>query len=284
MKIVVTGATGLTAAAVVHELVQRGHEVVGTTRRMENLTRIRDLGAAGEVADPNDPSSLGSLTLRTDALIHVAGIRSGTAVARANIDRLRRVIVMSTAAIHSRSHPSAAVYRQGEEAITRANPRTLFVRPTMIYGSASDRNVHRVIAFARRFRFLPVPDRGHSLIQPIHYADLARAVVLLFETTASGAVDVGGPRSLTLLSAARAIFAALRMRALLLPMPVPLVLPIARAVDSVARSQITEKLQRAREDRVVDNSRLFSLADIHLRPFEDGVREEVRDIERGRVR
>ncbi len=278
MRIAVTGATGLTGGAVVRELVRRGHDVVGTTRRRDGASEIEALGAHPEIADCTDPAALRRVNGRVEALVHVAGILLGEGVAASGIDDLKRVIVVSTAAIHSRHHRSAGRYRRNEDAIRGAAPHALFVRPTMIYGSPRDRNVHRVIAFVERWRILPLPDRGRARIQPIHYADLARAITALVESDAVGALDAGGPTPITLAEAARAIFTALGLRPLLVAVPVSLALPLARGLDGFARTRWAERLERTREDRIVDNARLREVTLIDPRSFDDGLRDEVAEI------
>lgn len=281
MRVVVTGATGLVAGSIVRELVRRGHDVIGTTRRPETQERIERLGASALVVQPTGPTSLASVVANADGLIHVAGIRNTSFVANAGLDRLRRVVAISSAAIGSRSHRSAAQYRAGEEAMRRAHARTLFVRPTMIYGSMRDHNVHHVINAARRWRVLPLPDGGRALIQPIHYSDLAVATVSLFESDASGVVAAGGPGPITTRAAARAIFRALGLTERLIPLPVAAALPVARMIDRVRGSRLVEMLERTREDRVVDNARLSELTNIRLRSFDEGVGAEVAEMEHG---
>lgn len=278
MRVVVTGAAGLTGAAVMRELVGRGHRVIGTTRRATALEGIRALGAEAVMADPANASSLRPAVERADALVHVAGILYGTSVAASGIDRLSRVVVVSTASVYSRSHRSADLYGRNERAVVDVRPDTLIARPTMIYGSRRDRNVHRVIAFAHRFRVLPLPDGGDALLQPIHYTDLAAAVASLVDSEATGVVDMGGLRPITLASAARTVFAALRLPPLLVPIPVSGAMPFARGLDRLAGTRWAERLDRTREDRTVDVARLVELTHVRLRPFEEGVGAEVAEM------
>jgi uncharacterized protein YbjT (DUF2867 family) len=280
VRIVVTGAAGLTGGAIVRELLRRGHEVVGTTSSTQRVRAIAELGAEPAVVDNDDPGSLAAAIAPAEALVHVAGIRWGERIAASGVERLSRVVVISTAAIYASGHPSAAIYLRGEAALRGSAPGALFVRPTMIYGSPRDRNVHRVIAFARRWRSLPLPDGGHARIQPIHYEDLARATAALVGTSASGVVDAGGPAPLTLAQAARAIFEALGRPAVLLRVPTAAALPVARIVDAATGSRWAERLLRSREDRVVDNGRLLELTGVTLRSFHEGARDEVAEMRR----
>ncbi len=277
MRIVVTGATGLTGGAIASELLRQGHQIVGTSRRP---TAAGPAGVEMVTVDLRRTSALAGVVARADALVHVAGILFGEGVAAAGIERLGHVVVMSTAGIYSRSQGSRALYLRNEHALRSVVPDALFVRPTMIYGSTRDRNVHRIIRFARRWRVLPLPDGGRSRIQPIHYRDLATVTASLFATGASGVVDAGGPRPVTLAEAARTIVAALRRPTLLVPLPVAVAIGPARILDRAIGSRWAERLERTREDRVVDNARVLGLTGVQLRSFEDGVREEIAEMAR----
>jgi uncharacterized protein YbjT (DUF2867 family) len=270
----VTGAGGLTGGAVAGELLRADHEVIGVTRTRASAAMVPD-GAEVVVADCRDAAAMRPLLARADSLVHVAGILLASEVASAGLTRLSRVVALSTAGIYSRSRASAPLYAKNEEAIRAAHPRATLVRPTMIYGSPRDRNVHRAIEVARRWRALPVPLGHPALVQPIHYADLALAVARIVDTDASGVIDAGGPDSLGVRDVARAIFHALGLPPRLLPVPLRAAIPLARVVDALTASRWSERLERLREDRTVDNARLLQLTGVRLRGFDEGVREEV---------
>jgi 2-alkyl-3-oxoalkanoate reductase len=58
MKIFVAGATGVLGRALVPQLVERGHEVVGMTRSASKLRLVADLGARPVVADALDANAV----------------------------------------------------------------------------------------------------------------------------------------------------------------------------------------------------------------------------------
>jgi uncharacterized protein YbjT (DUF2867 family) len=282
MKLVVTGAAGLTGGAVTRELVQRGHTVIGVTRSGRSAARISALGVEAVVGDCADPETMHPVLARSDGLVHVAGILLGSRIAMAGIGPSQRLVVVSTAAVYSRQRPEAALYRQNENALLASHPSALIVRPTMIYGSSRDRNVHRVISFAKRWRVLPLPSGGRARVQPVHYEDLAKAIASLVDQDAAGVVDAGGPVPIMLRNAALAIFAALGQRPFVVRLPIGLAVPFAMLVDGVTGSRWSERLERMGEERVVDNTRLLGLTGIRLRSFEEGVSQEVAEMARAR--
>src|SRR5205823_10973478 len=105
---------------------------------------------------------------------------------------LQRLGVGSSASVLSPRDPMSSRYEHWEELVIKARPDAVLVRPTMVYGSERDRNVHRGVLFARRFRFLPLFGSGGGVIQPIHYEDLACIVVRAIDSIVGRAVSAGG--------------------------------------------------------------------------------------------
>lgn len=271
MRIVVTGATGLVGGEVSRLLRAAGHHVRGVARRVPS-------GAQGVVAlDCANPHAFAAVLRGCDVLVHGAGISLGPAVARALVEvPVARVVAVSSAAVASRARASASVYRAGEDALLV--PTTLLIRPTMIYGSRRDRNVHHAIDFARRFRFLPLVGHGDARIQPIHYEDLAAAIAELATGSATGVVHCGGAAPVTLRDAAAAIFDALGQPRRTVRVPYRLARAAAGVAERVLRRRLVERVDRMLEERTVDNSRLLELTTTRPRLFAAGVRDQVREM------
>lgn len=72
MRVFVAGATGVIGRRLVPRLVERGHEVVATTRRPEKRQSLRALGAAAAVMDGLDAASVGEAVARAepDVIVH----------------------------------------------------------------------------------------------------------------------------------------------------------------------------------------------------------------------
>lgn len=275
MRVVVTGATGLTGGEVVSRLAAEGHEVRALVRRPLAVP-----GAATVVVgDLADPATIGPLIRGADVLVHNAGILEGTRLAAVpGIGEVPRLLVVSSAGVYSRHRASAMAYRDGEAALVGAARTSVIVRPTMIYGTERDRNIHHVIAMAAHTGVLPLFGRGETLIQPIHFTDLAAALVVLIETMATGVVDAGGGAALSVRDLLCEVFAALGQRPRLMPLPLAPSVAAARVVDRLRGGRLSERLERLTEDRSVDNTRLLALTGIQPRGFSQGVRDEVRHL------
>jgi len=72
MRVFVAGAGGAVGPPLVSQLVQRGHQVVATTRKGEKLGALRALGADAVVMDGLDAGSVGEAVARAepDVIVH----------------------------------------------------------------------------------------------------------------------------------------------------------------------------------------------------------------------
>lgn len=271
MTVVVTGAGGLTGGEIARRLVASGKQVIGVSRRDPAVP-----GALSVVGDVGEPAILASHLANAEALVHVAGILEGPRLARVpGLGRIPRLVVVSSAGIYSEHRTSAAAYRAGEQAIEAAHPGTLFVRPTMIYGSSRDRNIHTVIRFADRFGILPQVGPARARLQPIHYEDVAAAVVALLGTHRTGTMDAGGAVPIALAALLREVFAALGRPARIVRLPFGPTLAVARLIDAAGRRRVAERIERMAEERIVDIRDLVSETGVRPRPFEQGIRDQV---------
>ena len=88
MRVFVVGASGAIGTRLVPQLIDRGHEVVGTARSPDKAERLRALGAEPVVLDALDADAVrGAVaTAKPDAIVHQATALSGVGFSR-NLDR-----------------------------------------------------------------------------------------------------------------------------------------------------------------------------------------------------
>ena len=84
MKIFVAGATGALGRALVPQLVDLGHEVVGMTRSASKQDLLRSLGARPVVADALDPDAVAEAVASAapEVIVHQLTALSGPMIMR----------------------------------------------------------------------------------------------------------------------------------------------------------------------------------------------------------
>jgi 2-alkyl-3-oxoalkanoate reductase len=84
MKVFVAGASGVLGRALVPQLVERGHEVVGMTRSASKQELLRSLGARPVVADALDPEGVAQAVAHAEpeVIVHQLTALSGKMAAR----------------------------------------------------------------------------------------------------------------------------------------------------------------------------------------------------------
>ena len=88
MRVLVAGASGAIGTRLVPQLIDRGHEVIGTSRSPGNAERVRALGAEPIVLDLLDPCAVRKAVLETepDAVVHQATALADVRFSK-NLDR-----------------------------------------------------------------------------------------------------------------------------------------------------------------------------------------------------
>jgi uncharacterized protein YbjT (DUF2867 family) len=283
MKVLVTGATGLTGSFVTPLLLRQGAEVRCFVRASSDTSRL----PAGQVelarGDLNDRSSIEGALEGVDALVNIASLGFGHApdiVSAAVAKGVRRAVFISTTAIFTTlDAPSKRVRLAAEEAIRRSGLSYTILRPTMIYGSSRDRNMCRLIRYLRRWPVIPVFGTGEHLQQPVYVEDLAAAVArsLSCARTEGRAYNLSGPAPLSYNNIIDTICELLDRTVHKVHLPAA---PLASALASLERLALrlpvkAEQVRRLNEDKVFDPAEAVKDFGYSPRPFADGIRMEL---------
>ncbi len=281
MKVLLTGATGLLGFELLTLLLAEGHEARCLVRvGSPNASRLD--GEGGELfrGDASDEGDLCRALRGADALLHVAGIEYAPSVVgaarRAGVARL--VIVGSTSA-HSAYDFRSGPKRRMEEVVRASGLDWTVVRPTMIYGSERDKNVHRLLRFLDRSPVFPVFGPGMNLWQPVYHEDCARGVyeALVRPAAVGRSYDLPGaeplPYEALVETAARALGREPRLvRLPLEPIRRTLLLTEALGLPLPIRS---EQVLRLREDKAYPYDDARRDLGYAPRPFREGIKLEV---------
>ena len=203
MRVLVTGAGGMLAQAVVPALEHAGHEVVPHTRAALDVTDAARVLAAVASARPDWVCHLAAYTdvdgceSKLDHAMNVNGEGAGHAAAAAR-EAGAAVLAISSDYVFAGDDarprresdavgPVSAYGRSklaGEEAVRAANPRHLIVRTAWLYGRGGKNFVDTIRERALAGAALSVVDDQHG--SPTWTEDLAAVLVELMEKSATG--------------------------------------------------------------------------------------------------
>jgi nucleoside-diphosphate-sugar epimerase len=219
MRVFVAGASGAIGARLVPQLIERGHEVIGTSRSPGNSERVQTLGAEPITLDLLDPRAVREAVLETkpDAIVHQATALADVQFSKnldrtfAQTNRLRRegtdaLLAAARAAgvdrFVAQSFANFRYAREGGPVKTEDDPLDAVPVPTMRETSEAmtylDRAVTDAGGIALRYgsfygapndgllepvrkRQFPIVGNGGGVSSFIHLDDAAAATVLALE-------------------------------------------------------------------------------------------------------
>jgi nucleoside-diphosphate-sugar epimerase len=184
----------------------------------------------------------------------------------------RAVFVSTTAIFTSLPASSRAVRLAAEQAVMASRLDWTILRPTMIYGTARDRNISRLLRFVKRWPVFPLC--GNALWQPVHVEDLADAVVSALDAPATigRSYNLGGALPLRFADLVRTAAQAVGRRVLVVPVP----LEAAALAARLTRIVTEEQVRRLAEDKVFPIDQAQREVDYKPRTFAEGVKQEAR--------
>lgn len=279
MRILVSGGTGLLGQGFLRLLCEAGeHEVRCLVRRTSLVERLGGLELA--YGDARDAGSIARALRGTDAFVHIAGIQYTPqvleAMRRTGVERL--VIVSSTSA-HSRFELRSAPRLTNEALLPESGLRWTVVRPSMIYGSELDHNMHKLLRFLDRFPIFPLFGSGENLWQPVYYEDLAGGLyaALTKPGTEGQTYDLPGAWPLTYLDLVQTAAGSLGKRARIVRIPAE---PVRRGLLVAERLRLplpvsSEQVLRLREDKAYLYEKAREELGYAPRAFKEGITLEV---------
>jgi nucleoside-diphosphate-sugar epimerase len=212
MRVFVTGATGFIGSALVPELINSGHQVLGLTRSAAGAKLLTAAGAEVHNGDLNDIESLKSGAAVSDAVIHLAfihdfsKIRENSEIDKCAIQALGSVLAGSDRPLIVTSG-TAGLGRPGQLATEDMNvppdfpfPRVSeqtalalkgvaasVVRLPQVHNTVKQGLVTYLIALAREKGISAYVGEGRNKWSAAHVSDVARLYRLVLEKNEAGA-------------------------------------------------------------------------------------------------
>ena len=255
MKVLLTGATGLPGGELLSLLLSKGYEVRCLIREESpNAGRMSSKKVEVVRGDAADEDALLRALSGVEAAVHVAGLEYAPQVVSAmRRTGVKRLLVVGSTSAHSAFEHRSAPKRKMEELVRESDLEWTIVRPTMIYGSELDKNMHKLLRFLDRSPIFPVFGNGENLWQPVHYEDLARGMLAALENpeTVNQSYDLPGARPLAYQDLVYTAAAALGKKPRMIRLPIE---PVRLALRLAERAYLplpirSEQVMRLREDK-----------------------------------
>lgn len=239
------------------------------------------------IGDIRDQGSLEKAIAGCGSVVHLAAIaieRPGQTYAAINTQGTQRLLAAAAGArvgrfVHMSQNgsdsasPHAFLRSKGlaEDAVKGSGLSYTILRPSVIFGPEDE----FVNVLARLVKLtpaiFPLPDGGRARFQPVAVSDVARAVRLSLEKlgTRGGVYALGGPVPLTLREMTERILAAMRVRRMIIGVPIRALRPIlALTATLLPNPPVTPELMDLLSlDNTVPNNALTDVFGISPTPF-----------------
>lgn len=213
MKVFVTGATGFIGSAVVRELINAGHQVIGLARSEASAKAASDAGAEVLIGSLEDLGILEQGALQADGVIHTAFIHDFTQYAKANeTDKLAIQVIgkalkgtdkpfvvtagilglsktdgFTTEADHNQHGPRSSEATALSLASEGVNASVIRLPPS-VHDKGDKGFVPFMIAMAKKNGVSAYPNEGNNHWPAVHRLDAAKLFRLAIEKPRRGAL------------------------------------------------------------------------------------------------
>ena len=210
--VTIYGGSGFIGRYIARRMAKEGWRVRVAVRRPNEALFVRPYGVVGQVepvfCNIRDDASVRAVMQGADAVVNCVGVlnevgRNGfDAVQAEGAGRVARIAaelgvgrLVQLSAIGADADSSSAYARSkaaGEDAVRRAFPEAVILRPSVVFG-AEDQFFNRFAAMTRLGPLLPVVG-AETRFQPVYVDDVAQAAVkAVLGEAAPGIYELGGP-------------------------------------------------------------------------------------------
>lgn len=293
----ITGVTGKSGRVFAHHLEKNRDKIdkmfPGGIRLLLHKEREKDavilpgFNVQRMYGDLEDEQFLSEALLGVDTIVHIAGIHwSRQIVTAAASNFVRRMITVHTTGIYSKYKEAGEEYRNIDDYVymmcKSKNIILSILRPTMIYGTITDRNVVKFIKMVDKFPVMPVVNNAAYELQPVHFADLGKAYYdVLVNEKITGGHDyiLSGGEEILLRDMLIEMGAYLgkKMRFVNVPFFIAYSGAWFAFLLSIGKVDLREKVQRLCEPRVYPHEEATRDFGYEPRTFRSAIGDEVRE-------
>ncbi len=290
--VTVFGGTGFLGHEIVQALTNNGWHVRIAARRRREIgpnephvesieADIRDRESVARALEGAE-AAVNAVSLYTEHRrlgfedIHVEGAR--LLAEEAGKTEVPRLIHISGIGVDSR-HPSKYVRARtrGEEAVRRAFSGTTLLRPSVLFGPGDD--FLSTLDMVTRLPVVPLFGSGRTLLQPVHAADVARAVAVCLRRpdTLGETYELGGASRHRYREIVEQVLASRGRKRPLLPVPFPVWHGLALLMGILPNAPLTrDQVLLMQSDNVVaDDAAGFGALGLQARGLSEALAESL---------
>ena len=286
-ELIVIGAGGHSSKFFFERLLKENYQkkIKCLVRANSQINHLKDYDLNLEfiTVDFDDINSLkASMKGRESVVLNIAGIEVSENIIRAGTEvGVSWFICVHTTGRYSKYKSASSRYISIEDKLLKEFSNLTILRPTMIYGSSRDRNIHKLIQFIHKHKFFPVFGNGKNLMSPVNAKDLGNAYYDVLQNqnaTFGNQYNLTGMSDITYISILEETASALNKQVFFIKLPIWFCLISVKLGKLVfwSRFPVTfEQVLRMKEDKVfswIDANKDFGYSPM---AFKDGIRIEV---------
>lgn len=274
----VIGATGRSGLALCRTLAARGNTIIPVIRDPGRLAKDLPPARIADLTGPRAP--LAAALSDAKLIVTTAHVRHIGAILAASAPDVPLIALGSTRKFTQWPDAHGLGVLAGEKALHDAGRPGILLHPTMIYGAEGEDNVQRLAALLKILPFVPLPEGGRALVQPIYQGDVTRSIVAALDLAAQGAVQapeslvIAGPEAMPYRDFVQAIARAAGLpRRRILSLPSSLLMAVAPLVARLPKMPAIgrDEIRRLLEDKAFDTEPMRARLGVMSIPFEQGL-------------
>jgi NADH dehydrogenase len=284
--VTVIGATGFLGRHTVRALAKAGWRIKAASRHPRRGFFLRPMGSVGQIelvkCDVTDASSVAAAIRGSDVAVNLTGILFEKGQSFEDVQATGAAHVAEAAAAAGVTHllhvsaigadrQSASVYArtkaEGEEAVRRAVPGAVILRPSIIFGP-EDSFFNKFAGMARYLPALPLIGGGRTRFQPVFVGNVAAAIVTALDSPAARGrtYELGGPGIYSFRELMEIILEQTGRRRALIPLPFGLASFNAALLQLLPNPLLTTDQVRLLKKDNVASAGAPGLADLGITP------------------